>query len=360
VNPVLKPLAAGFRIGVALRHTAYRRGWFETRRLNRPVVSVGNLTVGGTGKTPLVAAIARILLKRGLIPSILTRGYGRTSREALVVLEPGAARTGDARQCGDEPALLARWLPEIPIVICADRHRSGRLAEDRFHVDVHLLDDGFQHVALARDLDIVVLDTTQELSDNALLPAGRQREPCSALKRADCVVLTRGELAGSEPLEKQVRQINPSASIFHSTTKLDHLAEVPSGRIYPPRAFEGEPVLAFCGLGNPQAFFADLRKWGFSVIGGKTFPDHHRYNESDIISLLPAMGLKPGARAQPTDEARALVTTEKDAANLPAAYKGEAGRDVPMVACVIEASISEGAAFEQWLMARLPNGGRVV
>ncbi len=356
MNPILRPLATGFRLGVALRHTAYHRGWFKTRRLARPVVSVGNLTVGGTGKTPLVAAIARILRKHGLTPSILTRGYGRRSRNPLVVLEPAATRFPDPRECGDEPALLARALPEVPIVICADRYRAGCVAQERFGVDLHLLDDGFQHLALARDTDIVVLDTTQEISDRALLPAGRLREPSSALKRADCVILSRLELGDPGPLEKLVRQINPRAQIFHSTTKLDHLVDIRGGRIYPPNAFEGEPVLAFCGIGNPAAFFADLRKWGFSVIGdGMRFPDHHAYSvaDLDIGFHLVTMALKQPGKTL-TAEAKAFVTTEKDAMNLPTSVKGE----IPIVACVIESSICEEQAFEEWLMARLPAGGK--
>ncbi len=354
MNPLLRPLATGFRLGVALRHAAYRRGWFKTRRLRRPVVSVGNLTVGGAGKTPLVAAIAGVLRKRGLTPSILTRGYGRRSRKPLVVLEPAATRSPDPRECGDEPALLARALPEVPIVICADRYRAGCVAEERFGVDLHLLDDGFQHLALARDTDIVVLDTTQEISDRALLPAGRLREPTSALTRANCVILTRLELGDPAPLEKQVRQINPRAQIFHSMTKLDHLVDIHSGRIYPPNAFEGEPVLAFCGIGNPKAFFADLRKWGFSVIGEQTFPDHHAYRDDySYLSFLTARYVK-GKKAMAA-EARAFVTTEKDAMNLPTSVKGE----IPLVACVIESSICEEQAFEDWLLARLPGGGKV-
>lgn len=348
----------GFRLGVALRRAAYRRGWFKTRRLRRPVVSLGNLTVGGTGKTPLVVAIARILRKHGRNPGILTRGYGRRSREPLVGLEPAAARSPNPRECGDEPALLARALPDVPIVICADRYRAGCLAEERFRVDVHLLDDGFQHWALARDTDIVVLDTTQEISDRALLPAGRLREPSSALQRADCVILTRMELGNPGPLEKQVRRINARAEIFHSMTKLDHLVDIHSGRIYPANAFEGEPVLAFCGIGNPAAFFADLRKWGFSVIGEQAFPDHHGYSGIDIGELwvwTKDMGKRAGKV-----EAKALVTTEKDAMNLPAPDKTKVEGGIPFVACVIESSICEEQAFEEWLLARLPAGGSAI
>ena len=211
MNPLLQPLAGIFRVGVALRHVAYTMGWLKTQHLSRPVVSVGNLTVGGTGKTPLVASIAGILLRHGLKPSILTRGYGRENEQDLIVIEPGTARPPEAREIGDEPALLARMLPDVPIVLCADRFRGGQAAEECFQVDAHILDDGFQHLALARDLDLVALDATQPISNWRLLPAGRQREPLSALRRAQIVVITRSDSADPKPLEALVKKASPSS-----------------------------------------------------------------------------------------------------------------------------------------------------
>jgi tetraacyldisaccharide 4'-kinase len=339
-NPLLQPLSAGFRIGVALRHAAYRRGWFKTRRLNRPVVSVGNLTVGGTGKTPLVEWLAKTLLKRGWRPGILTRGYGRRGWSNLLALEPQPHRVVDARETGDEPAVLAKALPEVPIVVCADRYRAGLLAEDRFGVNVHLLDDGFQHLALARDVDVVLLDTTRELSDRALLPAGPQREPSSALERAHLVVLTRVDLADPVPLENQVRRINPRATTFRSTTKLCGLVEVEGGSVCSLEALRGKPVSAFCGIGNPQAFFADLRRWGFTVVAQEVFPDHHLYTEEDLTRL------DEKARAAGV---AALLTTEKDAVNLPPLWESE----TPLLACGIETQMLEPGDFEEALLSQL-------
>src|SRR2546428_1442900 len=229
-SKMLAPLAAAFGLGVALRGGAYRRGWLKTRRLNRPVVSVGNLTLGGTGKTPLVEFLTKCLLKRGRKPVILTRGYGRRDSGRIIALEPGPGRVADPREVGDEPALLARVLPEAPIIVGADRYQAGRLAEERFDVDVQVLDDGFQHLALARDLDVVVLDTTQQLS--GLLPAGRQREPCSAPARAGLVLLTRVELGDPGPLEEPVERINPRARDFPSRLELFRLGDVVTGRSY--------------------------------------------------------------------------------------------------------------------------------
>src|SRR5579859_6625165 len=334
------PLAAGFRMGVALRTAAYRRGWLATRRLNRPVVSVGNLSVGGTGKTPFVAFLAERLLAHGLKPGILTRGYGRRNGADLIAIDPGSGRAPDPREVGDEPALLARKLPQVPIIVCADRYRGGRLAEDKFKVDVHILDDGFQHFALARDVDIVLLDVTQQLSDRELLPAGRLREPLSALTRAQCVVLTRSELADPGPTEERVRKINSKAGIFHCSTKLQGVMDIFNGKISALQAVIDGPVYAFCGIGNPAAFFADLGQWGFSVAARAEFPDHHVYTPDEITRLV-ANARKAGAKF--------LLTTEKDALNFPRMDKTE----IPIFACVIQAEVREADVFEEALFDRI-------
>jgi len=386
VNSLLQPLAAGFQMGVALRHAAYRRGWFKTRRLARPVISVGNLSVGGTGKTPLVALIATTLMKLGGRPGILTRGYGRGGKD-LVALLPQPNRVADPREVGDEPALLASALPEVPIVVCADRYRAGRLAEEKLNVTVHILDDGFQHLALARDLDIVVLDVTQEIENGALLPAGRLREPVSALQRANAVVISRTELGDPEPLAARVTETNPQAKIFRSTTKLcgfreicsetqkncsDHVilseakdlavrtaeqnemlrfAQHDNERVFQhPEGCEtasrddwrSKPVLAFCGLGNPRAFFADLRRWGLTLACEEVFPDHHVYTEAELNGL---------AKKARQAGAAALITTEKDAMNFPAGGRP----DLPVVACAVRVEVAECAEFELMLRSQLKN-----
>ncbi len=344
MNTLLKPLTAGFKLGVAVRRAAYRQGWLRTRQLNRPVISVGNLTVGGTGKTPLVADIAERLVRRGWKPAILTRGYGRRLGPKLTALEPRPARAANPREVGDEPALLARAAPEVPLVICADRYRAGLVAEERFGVNVHILDDGFQHLALARDVDVVLIDVTQKFSDDALLPAGPLREPCSALERAHLVVLTRMELGDRLAIEERVRRINPQAKIFHSSTKLCGLVDVTTGNLYPPEACQGEPLYAFCGIGNPRAFFADLRKWGLSVVDQLSFRDHYVYTEASLEMLGTLSHL---LKSRPA----AFVTTEKDAMNLSRLPKIKPV--LPILACVVEAEIREGDDFEKELLARL-------
>ncbi len=340
MNPLLLPFSAGFRLGVALRHAGYQRGWFKTRRLARPVVSVGNLTVGGTGKTPLVACVAKILLGRGWKPSILTRGYGRSSKAEMIVLAPGADRRANAQEIGDESALLARALPYTPLIICADRFRGGQAAEGRFQVDVHILDDGFQHWTLARDVDLLVLDATQSISDWQLLPAGRQREPLSALRRAQIVVLTRTDSADPQALEELVLKVHPAPRIFRSRTKLLGWTDALSGEAISTEEFRSQKVAAFCGIGNPRAFFADLRRWGFRLVAEDAFPDHHVYTGEEIQQLV--------ARAR-QNGAAALLTTQKDAVK----FSGDWTPQLPILACEIEAQILEAEDFERTLLTCL-------
>ena len=336
LRTALLPLAMAFRGGAALRALAYRRGWLRTRRLNCPVISVGNLSVGGTGKTPFVAFVAETLLRMGWKPGILTRGHGRQHARVLITIEPGTERAPDPRVVGDEPALLARRLPAVPLVIAADRYRAGLVTEERFGVNVHVLDDGFQHLALGRELDVVLLDLTCDYSRAALLPAGPLREPLAALARGQVVVLTRAELADALPLENELRRLNPGLKIFHSTTRLTKLVDAASGHALAAGALAGKRVCAFCGIGNPQAFFQDLRKWGLAPVVGTAFPDHHLYSEQEL-GALSRQAIEAGAAA--------LLTTEKDVMNLPREWKST----VPILACVTEVELEPAAAFDELL-----------
>lgn len=337
---LLAPLAAGYGWAAGLRGFAYGRGWLKQRRLNHPVISVGNLSAGGTGKTPLVTYLARLLIRRGLTPSILTRGYGRPDENSLIAFEPAESRLPDPREAGDEPALLAAALPRVPLVVCADRYRAGRFAEEHFGANVHLLDDGFQHLRLARDLDVVALDATQDLSDWQVLPAGRLRERCSALRRAGIIVLTRTELADTAQMLARLDRIQAKARIFYGRTKLAGFTDVTTGRSLAPDALTGSRVYAFCGIGNPRAFFLDLRRWKLDPVGQQAFGDHHVYTEDEIASLLLSAHKA---------HASMLVTTEKDVMNLPPTLKAR----LNAFACVIEAEVSEAGAFEQAVAEKL-------
>ena len=340
MNPLLLPFSAAFGAGVALRHGGYKHGWIKVHRLSRPVISVGNLTVGGTGKTPIVARVAEILVRQGWKPSILTRGYGRRSKAEKIVVAPEPGRRGDPRELGDEPALLARMLPEIPLVVCGDRFRGGQAAEERFEVTAHILDDGFQHLALARDVNLLALDATQPISNWNLLPAGRQREPLSAIRRAQIVAVTRSDLADATLLEKLVLKIHPAAKVFRSRTKLLGWTDALTGEKVSTEEIRTRKVAAFCGIGNPRAFFADLRRWGFNLAAEDAFPDHHVYTGGEIQQLADSAG-KHGAAA--------LLTTQKDAVKI--SREWTAG--LPILACDIEAEIPAAREFEATLLSYL-------
>ena len=338
MNRSLTPLATLYGAGARLRRAAYQHGWLKSRRLSRPVISVGNLTVGGSGKTPLVAEVAEVLLRSGCKPAILTRGYRRERGDELIALKPGPQRNPDARATGDEPALLARTLPQVPIVICADRFHAGQVAEVCFDIDVHILDDGFQHLALAREVDIVAIDVTQDVLRGAVLPAGRLREPAAALAQADIIILTRTEIEDPAATEKQVREINRGVPIFHCAMRIRNLVQAGSMQAVESEGYFGKPVCAFCGIGNPSAFFADLRRWGFNPVAEIAFRDHHVYSAEDVQRLN---------RAAREKVAEAFLTTEKDLINLqaPSAF------ELPVLACAIRAELSEPEKFQQVLLA---------
>jgi len=339
VKRLLFPLSLGFRAGIGLRRMAYRHGILKAHRLNRPVVSVGNLTVGGTGKTPLVEWIAQRLLDLGWSPSILTRGYRRRIG-GMIVLPPENRKSLNPRDVGDEVALLARALPKVPIVVDANRYQAGRVAEERFTVDVHLLDDGFQHWSLARAVDVVAVDVTEDPAQAALLPAGRLREPFAALERADIIVLTRTGIADPARHREAIARVNTHAEIFQTSLALRGLMDIRDHSIHSPDELQGRRALAFCGIGNPRAFGANLRQWGMDVAAEVAYRDHHAYGPGELYRL------EKRARAQ---GAEILVTTEKDWMNFPAQWTPA----MPVFACAARLEVQNATAFENALIQRL-------
>ena len=274
----MNPLSAIYGGVVSARNALYDRELLRARRLQGSVVSVGNLSAGGSGKTPFVVLLGELLKARGIKFDVLSRGYGRRSKGVLLV-DPA----GLPQDFGDEPLLIARKL-RVPVIVGEDRYEAGRFAESKFGPHLHLLDDGFQHRALARDFDIVLV-TPQDAEDR-LLPTGRLREPLRSLRRADAVVLASGASAESFPLEGKIvwrvrRGIAP-------------------GNV-PPR-----PVV-FCGIARPQNFVLQLRTANIDPVAEAFYRDHHAYNEKDIRELLDL---------KQRSEAGGFVTTEKDAVNL--------------------------------------------
>lgn len=318
---LLRPLSFPYGAATSLRTFLYRRGILRQRHLDGIVISVGNLTAGGTGKTPMVLWIAERLLAEGSPCGILTRGY-----------------RGDVHSDGrtsDEVRLLqSRLGGRVAFGVGADRFAHGRELARR-GVRWFILDDGFQHWQLARDVDIVLLDATNPFGGGRLLPAGRLREPRPALARANIIVITRSDSAPA--VEATVRQYS-RAPIFYSRTHLDSIRLIVDGHLDTEIAPSQLPKLfAFCAIGNPAAFLADLRAWGLQVARHRCFRDHHRYTSEDFEAILR------DARAAGCS---ALICTEKDLQNLPVT-----GRDLPVYCCTISLQIERGDELWRAIMA---------
>jgi len=301
-----------FRAGVALRGALYGAGILRAARAGVPVVSIGNLAVGGAGKTPAAIAVARRLLARGRRVAVLSRGYGATRTDARIVSD-GARLLLGAAEGGDEPALVARRLPSTPVLCGPRRAELARTAVRDLGADALLLDDGFQHRALARDLDIVVLDAANPFGNGRLLPAGPNREARSALRRAGLVWLSRVDQASAASLAA-LRALAREATARDPVESRHAPVDVVDGalaRAYGRDALRGRRVLLLAGIARPGGFRRTLADLGADVAAERVFPDHHRFETAELEGALRA-----------ADEARCelVVTTEKDAVRLPAPF----------------------------------------
>ena len=322
-----------------------RRSWYERRpasraRLPRPVISVGNIVVGGSGKTPVVAALAAVLTRLGHRPAILSRGYGRTNRPGeVVIVSDGTSPLVPVEQSGDEPQMLARDLAGVPIVVCADRFRAGQAAIERFNPTTLILDDGFQHLQLARTIDLLVIspaDLTEQL-----LPSGRLREPLSAARTADAVLV----FGDAENTHRVARAVGVSSSFvvtrsLHPLRLLSDTAGSSEGghlTLLPPA---GAPVAAVAGIAKPERFFSSLRH-SHHVVSELVFADHHWFTDAEVREV---------ERQAREHGAVAVVTTAKDGVRL---ERHRAAMSLPWAILPIQVSIEPGAAFESWLQQRL-------
>ena len=279
----MNPLTELYGAATSLRNTLFDCGVLPSRRLERPVVSVGNLSLGGSGKTPFVIALGELLKARGIHFDVLSRGYGRKTRDVLVV-----ETDGNAANFGDEPLLIARRLG-VPVIVGESRYEAGRVAERKFQPQLHILDDGFQHRSLARDFDIVL--TTERDFGDRLLPSGRLREPLSSLRRADAIVLP-------QKFSAQETMLKNFALQEKLIWRMKRQIVMPAALVAP---------IVFCGIARPQQFFAQMRGAGITPAAEIEFRDHHAYDRSDIERLLAMRG-NLGAGG--------FLTTEKDAVNL--------------------------------------------
>lgn len=315
---------------------SWRRRWYagdagRVRRLARPVISIGNLRVGGSGKTPVVAHVAAALAARGERPAILSRGYGR--REA----PPGATVVSDGRKIcaglalsGDEPLMLARRLPQVPVVVAADRYLAGTLAERQLGATVHVLDDGFQHLQLARDINLLVVDES-DLGE-AVLPVGRLREPIASARHADAVLVT----AASADAAARVGAALGVPQVFQVTRTL-----LPPGGWQIGAAPLPGRVVAVSGIARPERFFDDVQRAGTVIVDRLSFADHHRFTQRDVDRIVER------ARAAGVT---AVATTEKDGVRL----EGLDWHGLAVVCVPLEARVEPSDAFIGWLFDRLP------
>jgi tetraacyldisaccharide 4'-kinase len=308
----------------------FRRSWYARRpasrvRLPRPVISIGNLSVGGSGKTPVVAAVARLLLARGHRPAILSRGYRRRSSAEVVVVSDPQKLLVPVEESGDEPQMLARELPGVPVVVAADRAHAGQVAIDRFDPTVLLLDDGYQHLQLERTVDLLVLSAAD--LDGTMLPFGRLREPLSAARTADAILVF-----GSAQEATQVAARVGGERAFGVSI-----------RIHPLRALSATPppesarVVGVAGIARPERFFEALRRQGHDVVREHVFPDHHWFTGSDVRTI---------ERSSQASVVDCIVTTAKDAVRL---ERHRSTMRLPWAILPITVTVEPEAEFDSWL-----------
>lgn len=305
----LSPIAVLYGAVVRLRGWAYAAGVFPSTKLQAPVISVGNLAMGGTGKTPTTIALAKRLLDSGCRVAILSRGYMGKHRDGPLLVSDGQRICATASEAGDEPLVIARNLPRAVVAVCKQRAKAGAWLEQHFKVDVHLLDDGFQHLQLHRDLNLLVIDATDPFA-GGLPPRGRLREPLDAISRADAVVLTRTEAGQSYTgLVGAIHRYKPGIPCLRVRQKLASLRRLGEDEDLPMDLLHSLPVMAFAGIGNPPQFLAALREARIDVAKSVFFPDHHPYRAQDYRRL-----------EQECEKAKVntLITTEKDAEKLSA------------------------------------------
>jgi tetraacyldisaccharide 4'-kinase len=303
IRGALSVAAGAYWGALAARDTCYAAGVFSTRRLPVPVISIGNLTLGGSGKTPLAALVANALAELGTSPAILSRGYGRRTRGVRVVADRDGVRLS-AREAGDEPRLLAEQLPGIPVVVGESRYEAGRVAVERCGAHALVLDDGFQHRTLAKDLEILAVPGTAPWGNGRLFPRGVLREPMSALRRVDVAVVTNPpHEATAAGIVGTLRRHGSPAIVLTGTYQVHAWRRGTDGTTLPPETLAGRRVVALAGLASPAGFVTTLSGLGAIVAELVEFPDHHPYTEADLARVRAAVR---------SAGAGCVVTTEKD------------------------------------------------
>jgi tetraacyldisaccharide 4'-kinase len=309
---LLWPASFGLGTATFARMMAYNKGMLRQEQFPAEIISIGNITVGGTGKTPVTIDLAQRLVASGRKVAVLSRGYKRRSKAGMVVVSDGHNVLASSLESGDEPYMIANAVPKAAVIVGAKRVETAKIATERFGCDTIILDDAFQHFAIARDRDVVLLDYNDDLENDHLLPAGRLREPLGALARADWVVITK---LPEEPSEERLRKIRGLVTKYSPAAKLSACRMVPNA-ITPfgvpdvtlgSATLRNTKVFAFCGIARPDMFFEELRSMGANIVGKKSFGDHHWYSHQDIAAL---------EREYQAAGAEMVITTEKDGVKL--------------------------------------------
>jgi tetraacyldisaccharide 4'-kinase len=342
----LLTLSRIYQVAIQIRLFLWKNRIFRDHTLGCQIVSIGNLTVGGTGKTPVVEVFARALQQAGRRVAILSRGYKSTPRplwQRIItkitfqedtipprIVSDGRSLLLDSAQAGDEPYMLASNLKDVIVLVDKDRVKSGRYAVSRFGCDTLLLDDGFQYLALKSRLDICLIDRNSPFGNHYLLPRGTLREPITNLKRAHYIFITKCHEIGAKKLINAIRQFNTTAEIIECTHQPLHLVDVFTGDHRPLNILQNLDVGSISGIAVPESFEQGLRDLGANVIYAKRYADHHRYTQQEILDMINR-SVKRGAQA--------ILTTEKDAVRFPKIDR----RDIPIYYLRVEIKIISGA-----------------
>jgi tetraacyldisaccharide 4'-kinase len=339
VAALLSAPALLYRSAVALRNGLYDAGVMRVRRLPCPVVSIGNLTVGGTGKTPITSFVAGMLRDAGYRVGVVSRGYRRRGGRAALLVSDGRSILAEPFQAGDEPCLIARDNPAVAVAVGADRVAAARLLIDRTSPEVILLDDAFQHRRIFRDVNLLLVDGREPWGNGRMLPAGPLREPISGVARADALVITRPEGRFPQTVAPLLARHNPGLAVFHARIE-PRVFVRPDGETVSCASLRGFSAFAFSGIARPERFEDDLRSLGLRLPGFRRFRDHHPYALRDLEAVARE------ARAAGAD---ILVTTEKDLVRISA----WPARALPAYALAQRVVFGEGSDLPAWLLDRL-------
>jgi tetraacyldisaccharide 4'-kinase len=308
MTPLLTFLSWLYGIAVSLRRWFHKIGWIESKKLPARVISVGNLTAGGTGKTPMVIAIARRLKEKGFRPAVLSRGYGGKAGKGVAVVSDGEKIYEGPEMVGEEPVLIARRSPGVPVVVGSDRYRTGGFAFQKWGADPMVLDDGFQYLGVKKDVSLLLVDATNPFGNGYLLPRGILREPADMLRSADGIVLTKANLIpDAAALSKRIRDIAGPVPIFRADLIPVRLVRWATESRVSLDGLKGKNVVCFSGIGNPASFRKILEQLGAKISKEFVFKDHHVYSNKEEDGIAMA------AKETGCDF---VITTEKDAVKI--------------------------------------------